>query len=153
MSKEQVTRQLHTLTLAVLVGLSGLGCATVPPAAEQNPAQPVADSSCRNVTSLEGKVHSYCGSAAQWAEFDSKMAKLDQGFSCRSVKDSPQQLCLFAKQWGNMGRMNALQHGGKLSNGFGDEAQRSAMAIENNEYAAVRQDLIDSANGRPLPIP
>lgn len=146
-------RQLHTLTVAVLMGLSGLGCATAPPAAVQNPARPVADSECRNVTSLEGKVHSYCGSAAQWAEFDSQMAKLDQGFSCRPVKGS-QPLCLFARQWEYVGRMNALQHGGIPSHGFGDdEGRRSAMAIENNEYAAVRQDLIDSANGRPLPIP
>jgi hypothetical protein len=144
-------RQLHTLALAVLAGLSGLGCATAPTGAALDPAQPVADSSCRNVTSLTGKVQPLCGTAAEWAEFDSRMAQLDQGFSCKPVKGS-QPLCLFARQWEHVNRRKALLSG-PLPNGFGDEAQRSAMAIEHNEYAAARQDLIDSAAGRPLPIP
>jgi hypothetical protein len=94
--KEQVMRHLPTVTLAMMTGLSGLVLATEP-AATRNSAQSVANSSCRNVTDLEGKVHSYCGSVAQWHEFDIRMAKLDHGFSCRSVKGS-QPLCLFARQ-------------------------------------------------------
>lgn len=144
-------RNPHTLLLAVLIGASGLGCATAPPGAAHDPAKPVAKSECRNVTSLTGKVQSYCGTPAQWAQFDSQMAQLDQGFSCKPVKGS-QPLCLFAKQWDSVERNNALR-AGTLRNGFFDGARDSAVAIEHNEYAAVRQDLIDSNNGRPVLIP
>ena len=94
-----------------------------------------------------------CGTAAQWAEFDSRMVKLDKGFSCKPVPGS-RPLCLFAKQWQYVERNNLLRSN-VTTNGFGivDGARESAMAIEHNEYNAVRQDLLDSANGRPLPIP
>jgi hypothetical protein len=141
-------RKLHTLALAAVMALSGLGCATAPTAAVHKTAQPVAESSCRDVTDLKGKVQSYCATPAQWAEFDSRMAQLDQGFSCRPVKGS-QPLCLFARQWDYMKAM----HASPMTSSFGDEATRSAVAIEHNEYAAVRQDLINSNNGRPVLIP
>lgn len=144
-------RQLHTLALTVLMGLSGLGCATAPSAAVHDPSQPIANSSCRNVTSLEGRVQSMCATPAQWAEFDSRMAQLDQGFSCRPVKGS-QPLCLFARQWKYVERTNALR-AGALSNGS-DEATRSAMAISQNDYATIRLGMIDSlatTGGTPIP--
>jgi hypothetical protein len=143
-------RHLHILALVMLVGFSGLALATSP-LAVQKTARAGADSVCRNVTSMEGRIQSWCGSKAQWAEFDSRMAKLDKGFSCKSVKGSP-QLCMFAKQWKFVERKNTLNAGAKPS-GFFDGARDSAVYIEHNEYAAVRQDLIDSANGRQPPIP
>ena len=148
-------RHPHTLALALLVALSGLGCATAPTGAAHDAAQSLADSSCRNVPSLTqpGKVESLCGSAAEWAEFDRRVAELEQGFSCRPVKDSP-PLCLFARQWEEVDRRNARRAGGQPA-GFGDEARTSAMAITHNDYATIRQGMIDSlaADGRTLPIP
>jgi Secretin and TonB N terminus short domain len=127
------------------------------PGAVETPVQVPAKSAqvpetttCRNVSSLTGVVQSMCGTPAQWAEFDSGMAKLDKGFSCKPMKGSV-PLCLFAKQWQHVER-NRMLRGNTLQNGFGDGAQRSAMAIENSEYNAVRQDLIDSSNGQPSPI-
>jgi hypothetical protein len=120
----------------------------------QAPAQSTEKSTCRNVSSLTGVVQSMCGTAAQWAEFDRRMVKLDKGFSCKPVPGS-RPLCLFAKQWQYVERNNLLRSNAPGQNGFGlvDGARESAMAIEHNEYNAVRQDLLDSANGRPLPIP
>jgi hypothetical protein len=66
-SREQAMRHLHTVTLAMLMGFTGLVLATEPPAA----------------------AHSYCGSAANWVEFDSQMAKLDKDFSSMSIDSNP----------------------------------------------------------------
>lgn len=93
----------------------------------------------------------YCGSAQQWAQFDKTMAQSNNGVSCRQGK-RPQEVCLFTAQWQYVDRMKSLTSRAKFD-GFGDEARLSAMAIEHNEYNAVRQDLLDSAGGRPLPIP
>jgi hypothetical protein len=117
----------------------------------QTPAKPTAKSTCRNVSSLTGVVQSMCGTAAQWAEFDSRMVKLDKGFSCRPVPGS-RPLCLFARQWQYVER-NDLLRANKTPNGFDDGAQRSAMAIEHNEANAVRQDLLNSGNLVVLPTP
>jgi hypothetical protein len=144
-------RQLHTVALAALIGVSGLGCATAPPGAAHDPAQPVADAGCRDVTSLEGKVQTYCGTPEQWARFDSQMAALGQGFSCKPVKGA-RPLCLFARQWDYVSQVNAMRTGLAPSNFF-EGSKSSAMAIERNEYPAVRQALIDSNNGRPVLLP
>ncbi len=144
-------KRIHTLSLAMLMGLSSLALATEPTAPIQKPEQAVAETSCRNVTDLQGTVHSYCGTAAKWAEFDKQMAKLDKGFSCKSIKESPQQLCLFAKQWEYVNRTNVLARGGELNN-FGSGQQDSAMAINHNDANVVRQGLLDASNGMaPLP--
>jgi hypothetical protein len=142
-------RQLHTLALALFAGLSGLGCATAPMGA----APGLAESRCRNVPSLAlpGKVEPLCGSPAEWAEFDRRVAELRQGFSCRPVKDSL-PLCLFASQWKDVDRRNARQAGWQ-SAGFGEGARTSAVAIANNDYATIRQSIVDSSNGQPLPFP
>jgi hypothetical protein len=146
-------RHFLILALAVQMGLSGGGCATVPLGATQDPVRSVADSGCRNLASFNGKVQSYCGTPAQWAELDSRMAQLGQGFSCRPVKGS-QPLCQFAKQWEYtdrmtfMGRMRQMQ-----SSGYGDGASRSAAEISHNDPTTIRQDLSNAAGGRPLSIP
>ncbi len=130
-------RHLQTVTLAVMMGLSGLVLATEPAAIKKS-ARSVANSSCRNVTDLEGKVRSYCGSVAQWHEFDIRMAKRDHGFSCRSVKDS-QPLCLFARQWEYVDRMYSPQRGSINSDGFGAAAgQMLAMSINSIGNPAIR---------------
>jgi hypothetical protein len=135
---EQVMRQLHNVTLVLLMGLSGLVLATEPPPDIRKSVQPPADSSCRNVTDLEGKVHSYCGSAAQWARFDNQMAKLHKGFSCRSVKGS-QPLCLFAAQWTYLERKRVPQGGVQTYAGFGEAVgQMLSMSIDANGYASVK---------------
>jgi hypothetical protein len=145
-------RHLRTLSFTVLLaGFSGLACATAPAGAEQKPARAGADSVCRNVTTMTGRIQSYCGNAAQWAEFDSRMAQLGKGFSCKPVKGS-QPLCLFAEQWKYVQQKNLLR-AGTAPGGFFDGARESAMAIEHNEFAAVRQNLIDSNGGRPVLIP
>jgi hypothetical protein len=145
-SKEQVMRHLHTVTMVVLMGVSGLVLATEP-AAVKKPAQPVADSSCRNVSNMTGKVQTWCGTSAQWAEFDSRMAKLDKGFSCRPYKGAP-PLCLFAKQWEYMSSLNSRQGGNTAagglggSAGFGDAAgQMLSMSVNaNGTRPAARYD-------------
>ena len=126
-------RHLHTVTLTMLMGFTGLVLATEPPAAAKKSAQPAADSSCRNVSDLKGKVHSYCGSAAKWAEFDSQMAKLDKDFSCHQVSGS-QVLCLFARQWEHVDRMYGQQQNAIVnSNGAGPETGKlSSMSIDSN---------------------
>ena len=126
-------RHLHNVTLVVLMGLSGLVLATEPPAAAEKSARFAADSSCRNVSDLKGKVHSYCDSAAKWAEFDSQMAKLDKGFSCHQVSGS-QVLCLFARQWEHVDRMYGQQQNATVnSNGAGAETGKlSSMSIDSN---------------------
>ncbi len=137
-------KHINTVTLVVLMGLSCAVLATEPPTAATTAGRSVAASSCRNVSDLKGKIHSYCGSAAQWVEFDSKMAKLDQGFSCRPNEGS--QLCLFARQWDYMDRNYAQQRGTQnfidrmyalrgivTSDGAGAEVGRlSAMSIDSN---------------------
>ena len=126
-------RHLHNVTLVVLMGLSGLVLATEPPAATMRSVKPAADSSCRNVSDLKGKVHSYCGSAAKWAEFDSQMAKLDKDFSCHQVSGS-QVLCLFARQWEHVDRMYGQQQNAIVnSNGAGAETGKlSSMSVDSN---------------------
>ena len=125
-----------------------------PPEAAKTSAQALhitAKSTCRNVSSLTGVVQSMCGTAAQWAEFDSRMAKLDKGFSCKPMKDSV-PLCLFARQWQNLEREQTLRHG-TVQNG-GDEAQRSAMEISRNNAGNVALDVRDSlatTGGTPIP--
>ena len=68
------------IALAVLVGLTGFGCATVTPTTSHNQAQSTAQS-CRTVASPDAKLNSYCGTAEQWAEFDAQIAQVDQGLS------------------------------------------------------------------------
>jgi hypothetical protein len=143
--------RLRTVTLAVLMGLSGLVLATEPVALKKS-TQPVADSNCRNVSDLTGQVHSFCGSPAQWVEFESRMAKLDQGFSCRSVRGSyrgthrdSQPLCLFARQWEYMSRIRSSQGGDTAAGGLGGSAgfgdamgQMLSMTVNANGYPAPR---------------
>jgi hypothetical protein len=125
-------RHLPTVTLAVLMGVTGLVLAESPSVAITS-AKPAADSSCRNVSDLKGRVHSYCGSAAKWAEFDSQMAKLDKDFSCHQVSGS-QVLCLFARQWEHVDRMYGQQQNAIVnSNGAGAETGKlSSMSIDSN---------------------
>jgi hypothetical protein len=117
-------RQLHSIALAAVFGLTAFGCATVTPPTSQHQASS-ADTSCRNVASPDGKVQSYCGTAEQWAEFDSSIAKVDQGLSCRNVNTS-RALCLYAKQWKYANRHLSANF---RDYGFGNEAEQSAAAI------------------------
>jgi hypothetical protein len=144
-------RRQHSLALALFVGLTGLGCATAPTGTAHGRVQLVADSNCRNVPSQSGRIESLCGSPAEWAEFDRRIAELRQGFSCRPVRGSL-PLCLFARQWEYLNRLNA-RRAGTQSSSFGDEARMSAMAISTNDYSAIRQSVIDSVSGMTLPIP
>ena len=120
----------------------------------QAPVKSALKSTCRNVSSLTGVVQSMCGTAAQWTEFESRMVKLDKGFSCKPVPGS-RPLCLFAKQWQYVERNNLLRSNTPGQNGFGlvDGARESAMAIEHNDANRVRQDLLDTAPALPLPTP
>jgi hypothetical protein len=116
-------RKLHWIALAALLGLSVLGCASVTPPASRNLSWLPAHAHCRNVASPDGTIRSYCGSPEQWAEFDSRMAQVDQGLSCRRSRTS-QPLCLFAKQWNYMDT-----HRTSRVVSFRDEAARDAMGM------------------------
>ena len=118
-------RNLYLITLAAVFGLSAMGCATMTPPGSQKQAQSTAQSSCRKVASPDGKVHSYCGSAEQWAEFDARTAKVDQGLSCRNV-DTSRALCLYAKQWKYADRHFSANF---RDYGFGSDAEESAASI------------------------
>jgi len=122
-----------------------------PPEAARTSAKVPEKSTCRNVSSLAGVVQSMCGTPEQWTEFDSRMAKLDKGFSCKPMKGSI-PLCLFAKQWQNLQRDKTLRYG--TVDTRGDEAQRSAMDINRNDSANVSLSVRDSLatnGGTPLP--
>jgi hypothetical protein len=92
-----------------------------------------------------------CGTIAQWAEFDSRMAQLDKGFRCKPMKGSV-PLCLFARQWQNLERDRTLRYG--VQGGFGDEARRSAMEINRNNAGIIELSVRDSlatTGGTPIP--
>jgi len=113
-----------SIALAVLVGLTGFGCATVTPTTSQNHAQSTGQS-CRTVASPDAKLNSYCGTTEQWSEFDARIAQVEQGLSCRDV-GTPKALCLYAKQWKYADRRQSADFRGY---GFGDDAENSARAV------------------------
>jgi hypothetical protein len=137
-SKEQVMRHLHTVALAALFGLSALGCATVTPPAAKNDAA-TADTSCRKIATPDGTsngaLKEYCGTAAQWVEFDSRAALA--GVRCRKTSKSD-TVCLFNKQWENLARVYSPQPGIVGSDGyagFGERAgQMLSMSISSLGY-------------------
>jgi hypothetical protein len=120
--EERVMTNLHSVALVSLIGLAAIGCATVTPSTPQDQAS-TAQSSCRKVASPDATIHSYCGTAEQWAEFDARTAQVDQGLSCRNVNTS-HALCLYAKQW-----KYADSHTRAPDYGFGNEAEESARIV------------------------
>jgi hypothetical protein len=135
-----------SIALAILFGLSALGCATVTPPAARNIAAS-ADLSCRRVATPDGTsngaLKEYCGTTAQWAQFDRSIAKA--GMSCRNTLKSD-AVCLFDKQWEYRD-----QHQVVAGAGFGFQTDPTQLS-PSYQSQVLTQRASDVGNGYTVPV-
>ena len=94
-------RYLLSLTLPALAMLWVAGCATVPASSRYNLAQTSGGPDCRRLaTTPDHEIHPFCGTAAEWEQFDTWAA--NAGVTCRwegPRRNSAPELCLSVAQW------------------------------------------------------
>ncbi|HTQ99365.1 MAG TPA: hypothetical protein VMH83_05225 [Candidatus Acidoferrum sp.] len=90
-------KALYSLLMTAVIVVPAAGIAAV---GDQTVA-PAAEAICRQVTTTTDgirKEQNYCGTAAQWAEFDRRTSLMNAGVTCRNAR-TEQELCMTAQEW------------------------------------------------------
>ena len=139
-------RNIRILSYVTVILLSSALCSNVSAETTSNTVNSGKGLTCRLII-VNGvmKEQDYCGTDAQWAEFDRRVKLINAGVTCRRAR-SARELCMNAEQW-KVYDHRARNFAGLASTGM--RGDQSALSNPTQNPAVT----VYTSQGMPVQIP